>query len=159
MEDVRFLCAITDLKIITYGWHPWAFSCNVTCDSPYGYLKPKTYSYECDGSTTISFNNLSTTNDNYYPKIVITPTNTNTGDITIRNITDGNRDMIFTDLGNTGAITIDNENGIITCANNLNLYDNFNFNFFRLLPDINTLTLTGDFSIDIYCEFPVDVGG
>lgn len=159
METVRFLCTITDLDIITHAWYPWAFTCTVTCDSPYGYLFPKKYVYSCSGTANVSLHSKSAVNDFYYPIMTITPKNS--GDISIVNQSDNDREFLLKDIsaGAEASIYVDNDRGIIRRADGLNIYDNFNFNFFRLLPGNNRLVLNGNFSLIVDCEFPVNVGG
>lgn len=159
-ETIRFLCVITDLKIITHAWYPWAFSCTVTCDSPYGYLFPKKYQYTCAGTKNVSLLSKSLINDVYYPKMMIVPKSINP--ISIINQTDNNREFLLSNLpimitGTT--ITVDNERGIIKTSDGWNIYDYFNFNFFRLCSGNNQLLFSGDFEITIDCEFPFNVGG
>lgn len=159
MESVRFLCSITDLKLITYGWHPWAFSCTVTCDSPYGYLHPKNFHFSCEGTKEVSLHSKSTINDFYYPTMKIAP-KTN-GIISIKNQTDNNREFLFSAIpvSENMEIKVNNDRGIIKCSDDRNLYNYFNFNFFRLLPGNNQIILSGNFELDIICEFPVNIGG
>lgn len=159
MENVRFFCTITDLEIITHAWYPWAFSCTVTCDSPYGYMSPKKYNYTCKGTQAVTLKSKSATNDYYYPTMVIVPQSTEK--ISIVNKSDGNREFLLTNVpvGTGTEITVDNDRGIIKTANGLNIYDCFNFNFFRLRSGNNNLVLNGNFSLSVRCEFPVNVGG
>ena len=49
MESFRYKCFISELKLITYGDMPWAFSCRVSCDSPFAYSLPEEYSYTVNG--------------------------------------------------------------------------------------------------------------
>lgn len=158
METVRFFCTITDLEIITHGWYPWAFSCTVTCDSPYGYMFPKIYKYTCSELNDVSLYNKSLVNEFYYPKMEIVPKDD--GDVSIINESDGNRSFVLKNISeNLGTITVDNEREIIKTSDGRNIYDNFNFNFFRLKPGTNKLALSGSFELKICCEFPVNVGG
>ena len=159
METVRFLCAITDLEIITHAWYPWAFSCTVTCDSPYGYMFPKVFSYNCVGETTVTLRNKSSVNEFYYPRMTITPRGVSK--ISIVNQSDKNREFLLNNLPITSGtiIEVDNERGIIKTSDGRNIYDYFNFQFFRLKPGNNKLVLSGDFNVEIHCEFPMNVGG
>ena len=159
MDSIRFSCTITDLDIITHAWYPWAFTCTVTCDSPYGYMHPKTYHYTCSGTKTVNLVNKSFINDFYSPVMIITPQSLDR--ISIINMSDENREFRLERLpGGTGKeIYIDNDRGIIKTADGSNIYDYFNFNFFRLCPGNNQLALSGNFTLKVLCEFPVNVGG
>lgn len=160
METARFYCVITELKLITHAWYPWAFSCTVTCDSPYGYLLPKRYSFDCSGGLTSELRSKSVINDDYYPVLIIRPRSA--GEISIINQTNDKQEFLLNSQlpfisGET--ITVDNERGILKSSDGRNLYDYFNFNFFRLKPGQNRLMMSGNFKLDIVCEFPVNVGG
>lgn len=160
METVRFYCTITELKLITHAWYPWAFSCTVTCDSPYGYMFPKKYSYDCSGGLTAELRSKSMINSDYYPVFVIQPRSA--GKISILNQSDNSREFLLNSqlpFVEDEAITVDNDRGIIKSSDDRNLYDYFNFSFFRLKPGQNRLIMNGDFKLDIICEFPVNVGG
>ena len=159
MESVRFYCTITDLEIITHAWYPWAFSCTVTCDSPYGYMFPKVFRYNCSSKSEVKLYSDSLVNEFYYPKLVITPTEPY--EISIVNESDNGRKFTLSKeaLSVGKKIEIDNERGIIKTEDGRNIYDYFNFQFFRVKPGTNKLTLTGYFNIEIHCEFPMNVGG
>ena len=158
METVRFFCTITDLEIVTHAWYPWAFACTVTCDSPYGYMFPKHYRYSCLGTNSVVLKSKSLINDFYYPTMTITPKGL--GEISIVNQTDNGREFLISSLPESiNTIFVDNDREIIKASNSQNLYDYFNFNFFRVRPGKNQLILRGDFDLDICCEFPVNVGG
>lgn len=157
-ESYRYKCVISNLKLITYGSMPWAFSCRVTCDSPFAYTFPEEFEYTISGSTTINFFNRSTYNGYFRPKVEITMSG---GDVEIENISDKNRIFKFSDVpaGDTITIFLDNQNQIITSDIGLNLYPYFNMNFMRLVRGDNILKITGDCTIRFICEFPVTIGG
>lgn len=159
MESFRYRCIITDLKLITYGDLPWAFSCKVVCDSPFAYTLPEEYIYRINGYGKISFYNRSSYNGYYYPRLEIT---VNSGDsIFIENISDGNRVTKFEGLpiGEPLIIYIDNRNQVITDNQNINIYPYFNMKFLRLTRGMNILKVSGDCNIKFICEFPVNIGG
>ena len=82
------------------------------------------------------------------------------GTFSIENVTDNNRVMQFTGLPTSVyTLDIDNENEIIVCPSIQNPYQYFNFNFLRLCKGDNHLILNGVGSIEIRCEFPINIGG
>lgn len=157
MEALRYKCIISNLEYTTYGKMPWAFKCTVTCDSPFAYLYPEQYIYNVSDSLTTIFNNKASCKY-YYPKLNITVTK---GDsFSIINHSDNDREFKLSKLPNYQIeISIDNENEIITNSESLNLYDGFNFKFFRLLKGINDIEFVGNAIVKIDCEFPINVGG
>ncbi len=159
MDSFRYKCMISELKLITYGDLPWAFSCKVSCDSPFAYTSPQEDEYVVKGSRQIRFFNRSSYNGFYRPKMEIT---LNSGDgFSITNLSDNNRIFQFDGLpsGDPLIICVDNKNQVITNNMDLNLYPNFNMKFFRLIRGDNLLDVEGDITIKFICEFPVNIGG
>jgi hypothetical protein len=158
MEAVRYKCIITSLEYTTYGNMPWAFKCTVTCDSPFGYLYPENHRYTVNDSLEINFNNKASCKY-YYPKLKITILNGNS--FSIVNHSDNDREFLFANIPAAPIeIVIDNENEIITNNHSLNLYDNFNYKFLRLLQSYNKLELKANSAIvELDCEFPINIGG
>lgn len=159
MSRVRYKCVISDLELITYASMPWAFSCVVTCDSPYAYMYPREYVINSTGSATYTLCNESSYNGNYYPVMRIS--NLSGSAVAITNVSDNNRTMAFTDIPTTvHSILIDNDRQIITDeTSGLNLYPYFNGVYLRLRRLENTLSVSGAARVSIICEFPIDVGG
>ena len=159
MHEFRYKAYISELRLITYGSMPWAFSCRVSCDSPFAYTFPEEKVYEVSGSDSIRFFNRSSYNGYYCPKMEIKMTG---GDsISIENTADGNRVTEFTDLPVSQSLVIymDNKNKVITNNQDLNLYPYFNMKFLRLVRGDNVLNITGNAEIKFICEFPVNIGG
>jgi len=159
MEEFRYKCVISDLKLITYGQMPWAFSCSVTCDSPYAYTYPDEVSFSVNGERTVVFHNRSSHNGYYRPKCELTINDS--GNFYITNESDGGRTMAFEALPTGGAvvISVDNQNQIIKNDRDLNFYKYFNMKFLRLVRGDNVLRLKGNGTLKLICEFPVNVGG
>lgn len=159
MECFRYRCLISDLKLITYGNMPWAFSCKVSCDSPFAYSMPEEYVFTVAGTTHTFLHNRSTYNGYYKPNMEITLSGG--GSVAITNISDNNRTFSFDGLpsGEPLTIYIDNKNQVITNNLGLNLYQYFNMKFFRMLRGDNQLTITGNATVKFICEFPVNIGG
>lgn len=161
MSAFRYKCLISGLTLITYGDMPWAFSCKVSCDSPFAYTYPSIYSYTMSGASAgISVNlfNRSSYNGYYKPIIEIEPT---TSEIEIINHSDGDRSFKFSGLptGEPFLISVDNKNQVITNSLDLNLYNMFGMQFFRMVRGDNLLTIKGGGEIRFLCEFPVSIGG
>lgn len=159
MEPFWYKCFISELKLITYGNIPWAFSCKVSCDSPFAYTLPMKKTFSIKGSEVVRMFNRSSYNGYYMPKMEISVFGE--GGITIENLSDNGRVFQFHDLPNTSSIviSIDNQNQVITNNMDLNLYPYFNMKFMRLVRGDNKLKITGDANITFICEFPVNIGG
>lgn len=158
MESFRYKCLVTELKQITYGNMPWAFSCKISCDSPFAYTFPEETTYTVIDRQIINFFNRSSYNGYFYPKIELDLQLAGGTDFSIENLSDNNRIFEFKNL-TTPHIIIDNKNKIITSDSGLNLYDYFNKKFLRLVRGENRLRVTGSGTIKFICEFPVNIGG
>jgi phage-related protein len=159
MEPFRYLCLISDLRLITYGDMPWAFSCRVSCDSPFAYTFPEEYTYKVAGQQTAVLHNRSSYRGFYMPKLELSTFGANRFSIT--NASDNNRAFTFDRLpsGESLIIRVDNKNQVITNNHSFNLYDNFNHNFFRMVRGDNRLVFNGHGTVKFTCEFPINVGG
>ena len=157
MQAVRYKCIISDLEYTTYGKMPWAFSCQVTCDSPFAYLLPEVLNISVSGSARAALE-CRAASRYYFPKIKIDLKSGNT--FSIINHTDNDRTFAFSNIPSAvKSIDIDNENEIIVNSANLNLYDNFNYKFLRLVRGYNTLEFKGNADVTFECEYPINVGG
>lgn len=159
MEAFRYKCFVSELKLITYGDMPWAFSCRISCDSPFAYTLPEEYEYTVNGEEQFVLFNRSSYRGFFKPYIQIT---INGGDeVSIENLSDNNRTFKFSSLpgGNSLEIYVDNKNQIITNNMDLNLYPYFNMKFMRLVHGDNTLKISGNATVKFVCEFPVNIGG
>lgn len=158
MQYVRYRCLVTSLSTVTYGLIPWAMRMTVTCDSPYAYLYPQEFEYKINGSAEIDFFNESSLNAYYRPKLEIALSNG--GDFSITNESDKDRKFSLTGVpAGAGKIYVDNDTFVITNDGGINLYPKCNYKFLRLVKGHNTLKVTGNGTLKIQCEFPVNAGG
>lgn len=158
MNYARFRCMITELSVISFGQIPWALRAKVVCDSPFAYMAPHAYQYEVRGEEEISFYNESSYNGYYYPIVQIDLPDG--GDFEIINESDGHRSFSFKGIpASVRHVTVDNDHYVITNDQDLNIYPNFNYNFFRLKRGYNKLRVKGNGTLFIICEFPVNPGG
>lgn len=161
MEIIRYHCVISELEPIQIAWLPWAFTAKIVCDSPYGYIVPQKFKFNCNGTTNVNLVSRSTLNRLYYPKLDITLNGSNT--ISIVNQSCNNVEMSFVGLPKNYFITIsiDNELGIIESSDSSysNLYQYFNFKWLPLRKGMNKLVVKGNCILDFKCEFPVNWGG
>ena len=159
METVRYKCRVTECSFNTVGKFPWAFECKAICDSPYGYTFPESHKYSIIGSQGVKIFNRGTHNGFYYPQMQLSLAGASS--VNIVNHSDNDRLFSLTNIpnGQTIIIDIDNENGVIKNNRNVNLYQGFNFNFFRFVKGDNNLTITGNCNLDIITMFPVNIGG
>lgn len=159
MEIFRYKCFISELRLITSGKYPWAFSCRVNCDSKFSYTFPEEYEYDIDGTERIRFLNRSSYSGYFRPVTVIELKSGN--NVSIKNETDNNREFAFKGIPDSGSlvITVDNKNQVITNSADINLYKYFNMRYLRLLRGDNYLVVTGNMKLKLICEFPINTGG
>lgn len=164
MENKRFHCIITDLKIITLGWTPWACSCIVHCDSPFAYTHPKTFTYHVAENSTTSDYLFSESSFKgwYYPDIKIKLSSGENRTVTITNKNRPDHPMAFTNIPNAVTeIYINGETCEITANDGIDVYDYFNFDFFCLKGGDTPISIQASVACDvsIICEFPINTGG
>ena len=158
MQHARYYCRITNLEAIEVGGNCVGFQAEVQCDSAYAYMRPKTTTIAVSGTKTLVFQNRSSMNEPYLPKLEITLSSGNS--VSIVNASDGDREFKLSGLPTSvGKITVDNDRMILTDSNGTNLYACWNKKTFRLQRGDNSLTITGNGTVSILTEFPVNVGG
>lgn len=156
--DLHFECTMNEIEKIEKGLNNQfgvvGFKGVITCNSPFLYegngdsdLFTTTYKIS-DGTlaigTAILFNNDSDSKDYEYPTITVKSGLTG-GILTIENTTDASRKTIIGTATNpvipSETIIIDQKTGLVTPTTN---YQKFNKLYFRILPGINSLKVTGD---------------
>ena len=146
MQEIYFNCILNQPEIIRVGNLIQGFSCMVECDSPFAYRFPKTTTYSYTSSsvadTKVFYNESDDTGTYLYPKLVIT-VNSFGGSVTIRNLTESNRDFAFTGLSPNEILTVDCGLQTISSSTGLRRLSNFNNKFLRLLPGSNSLRMLG----------------
>lgn len=158
MQAVRYRCIVTSLTPVEDGEECWGMQAVFTCDGPYGYRVPQTYSFRLNGTKNISFLNEGSHNGYYYPKIIWEIEKA--GSLVISNSSDGGRTFSLTDVPQSAKkVTIDCDHQVITCEGELNLYPKCNYKFLRLKRGYNMLIVTGTGVLKLICEFPVNIGG
>lgn len=127
-------------------------------NAPYAFSPIYLNEYDLSANTTtdtIQIENGSNINDYYYPKVEIGLAGTTTG-ITLKNLSDGNREFSFTGLSSGETISVDNENKyILSDMPSVYRFSKFNKNWFRLVYGINQIEVTGECVITVKTQFPI----
>lgn len=116
------------------------------CNSAYSYGNVYvSHVYESD--TNGKYINFKNNGDlNIYPEIVLEKVGS--GDISIKNLSDGGKEMIFEDLEDEEVVYIDNEEEEIkTNIENKYRFDNHNDVFLKMLKGINKIKMQGEFKL------------
>lgn len=141
MDYVYFNCILSEPTITTVGNYAYTFRCTVTCDAPWAWEWPQTYSVgKIANNGTFEFDNISDDNYYMYPKISFTTTGTSCG---IINVTDKNNGPTFKDLIAGETITMDSDRCILTSSRDVLRLSNMTGCFLRLVPGVNTIKITG----------------
>lgn len=160
MTHVQYKCIFTELTPLSAGSEIYAFEATVRCDCPYAYGLPFEYTYIISGETPIAFRNDSTIHE-YLKPVLEFKANTGTSVLKIINQSDGNREFSISSLPASDVVVhVDNNRGIILeTTSEYNLYEGFNNKFFRLVPGINNLVVTGDGELTISGRFLHNIAG
>ena len=160
MELFRYRCLITSLKPISVGSATVAFEATVQCDGPYAYLVPYTNTIECTGATTTALHHCrSNLNTWYSPDLEIEyPQATN--EIKIKNDEDLGREFVLSDLTQltSHVIHINGRNMTASLQDGTLITNHTNFNFPRMVPGSNHLTITGTCTVKIISSPPINIG-
>lgn len=156
-KDIYYHLIFTDMRPVVVGGRTVGFTLYAECDSPFAWSEEKAYVYQslADSEMTYLLVNNADDCDYIYPYMEITCYDFT--DISILNETDDFREMLWTNAPQSqNPISIDGKNGICKLTDGL-LMDNFNFNFFRLAPGENIVTMKGAFEVRITFREPIIV--
>lgn len=130
---------------------------DVICDSPWAWTRLKSKTYTSSGTLTFNFY-LSTDIDEYvlYPTVIITPTASGTVKIE-NNTTD--KTVEIDNCVTTEVITMDNNSNKLKSSSGRILLDDWNKQFLAMKEGVNSITLTGNFVMELEYRLPVRVGG
>lgn len=149
LNEVQFRCLVSELTPLSLSWVPYAFEATIICDCPYAYGYPFSETYQIKGEESILFCNDSSVREYLKPDLTIAITDGAT-DFSIRNLDDNEREFKFTEIPSSSkTIFVNNNAGLITSSDGINLYDKFNMNFFRLVRGDNRLLITGNGTVTI----------
>ena len=163
LEEIRYRCFISELEAVEVSGLIWGFSCKVTCDSPFAYLAPVTYTFAVNGGGSGQVFSESSYNGFYYPRLVISGHTGGTISIEIQNKQERGT-FAFQGLpAAAGTLTIEGENGVVAAEGISNPYQYLlfpaGFHFPRFARGVNHIALTGTGNYAFTCEWPVNVGG
>ena len=137
MTGVNLWGIFTNVSPYTIGNQVYGFVCEFSCDSQTAYSDYVTESLTGNGTATINYK----CTDIEYGKVAILFT-TNAQTVKIKNVSDDNRELIFTELAGSEVITI-TEDLFITSSTSLKRLGNCNKKFIRLVNGTNTIVCEG----------------
>lgn len=138
------------------------FYATFTADSPFGWTYPQTLTKNYTASIvndSFIINNLSDNTAYLYPQLLITM-NVFDGFLSLTNVDDNNRQFLISTLASNEVVTVNNDLQILTSSTSLNRLPNFNLNWFRLLPGVNHIQLSGNVTqVQFIYQFAVKMAG
>lgn len=150
---IYYALVIDDPILIHNGLMQGYLTLNFRCNSPYTYTpiyQSELFDFSSSSPNIINFENKG----DLECKPVLYIQKIGAGDLSIFNLSDGNREFKFTGLSDLEEITVYNEEKIIQSSTGLLRYNNFNGNYISLLPfSINTLNVVGTCKLKIRYQF------
>lgn len=173
MQEVYYNCFLTAPQLTRIGNTIQAITCTVTCDAPWGWKEEENIilNYDPDQYSVyddILINNESANGFYTYPTSLVIRANVFGETVTIRNVTDSNRDFIYGEINNIPPtyllpyeiLSINND--LQTISSTLVTYplENFNKNFLRLVQGTNNLIITGGIQeLSLKYQVAAKIGG
>lgn len=157
-EAANILCRITNVLEQKIGDRTVGFTIEWTANSPYAFSDIVEISEEITGESTIEIDNDGDESFDYVYPVITFENSQAEGSLSIENATT-NKTLSIENLGENEIITIDNLNQIITTDSTYRVFgDDFNRVWFKLAPGENTVSVTGNGSINIKYRLPLKVG-
>lgn len=152
---VFFCMPVEDSMLIHNGLREGYVQLTMRCDSPFSYSQQVIspiydFSNNTIEGTPFVFDNIG--DMSLKPEMWITKIGA--GDISIINLTDGNKEFKFVNLANNEVVYINNENEVIvTDIPMVYRYDNFNDQYLKFLVGQNHLIAYGKFKMQLRYRF------
>ena len=163
MTSISFNAFVDKASIKYVGNIAVGITANIKCKEPWGFSPQQTLTKSYGGSAneTISFYNDSSNDDYLYPYITFTTAGAITGNVSIKNISENNRAMIFSSLLSPNIIyTVDCDKQIVTSQDGSLILGGFNKTFFRLIPKMNNINISGPITLfNMTYQFARKIGG
>jgi phage-related protein len=152
-DKIFYLFATNQVDFMTNGANEGYFEVQFKSKFPYALTTSATPTSTITGSGTIVIDNLSNAFQYYYPEIEIT-VNSGTS-VSFTNTSDSNRVTSFSGLTTAEVLYVNNEKKQLVSSTANYRYDGFNKNWLRLVQGVNTISVTGNATIEFRTQFPV----
>lgn len=147
-----------EIDEIQVAGSPIGYTLKFKSDSPYTKGNERITNASNTTTTTVSLDNYSFASRDYlYPTSFVVTTRAG-GDLTIENDKDPENDIIIKGCSSGEVITIDCLNGIISSSDTSatrKIYNNYNFNFPRIVRDRKQNISANKFTSNIACDFKI----
>lgn len=115
LNSAYYMCFLTSPEVVNIGNLTYAFTCTVTCDSPFAYKPEKVISGSMPVpqqelvNRDITIYNDSSEDDYLYPSVYFLSSQSYQSTFTVRNNTDGGREFKFFDVNPLTIVNVNNE--------------------------------------------------
>lgn len=141
VDEFCYLCRPTEVTKRVAGGEVIGFDITWTTNSTLSYSKEIVKEFTLDGENQEIEIYIDSDTEYLYPKIELTPIRSN---ITMTNITDGNRESKFTEITPADPIHFDCVNKKVSSASGILFSEKFNWKFFRFLPRVKNVIRFSD---------------
>lgn len=157
-EDLWYKARIINVSYKRIGGHVTGIILDAECDSCFAWSKE--YNITVNAKANHPFCIFSNTDDlNSYVYPIVSILSSSAGNLSVTNKSDHNRISEIKNVKKNEKITIDSQNQIISSSLSHDLLlDNFNFGWFRLVPDKNEYVCNMDIAISMKYRVPRKVG-
>jgi hypothetical protein len=152
LNGVYFNCMLKDPEPQYVGGMNYAFTCLVSCDSPFGYGPERTISGSATAgiTKTLDIYNSSSEDEYLYPTVRFITGDGASTSFYITNYSDNERIFAFEDIPNGEIEVIVNNDMQMITGDVTGLLTYFNNNWFRLVPKYNLVTIYSPQTLDLY---------
>jgi len=157
ISNAYYYCILTNPRPVNVGKMNAGLEFTVTCNAPYPWTDLLSKVYTVTGTKTLSIN-IQNDYDDYIVHPILTITSTSNGNINILNNTT-NKTITFNGCTTNEIITLDSRNYKIKSSLNRVMLDHWNKNVLELIEGVNSISLTGNFTLKIQYRLPVRIGG
>lgn len=143
LSNVYFNCFLKSPDIIAVGNVAYGLKFKVECDAPWGWERDANYAVGAV-VTTKAVKYYNSSDDNHYIYPTLSFQKNGAGNLSIKNTTDNNNEIVFTGLQANDIIVVNNDLQIMTSTAGDNLLSKSNLKWFRLLNGYNDIVVTGN---------------
>ncbi len=160
LNKFYYVIATNQADFMSGGTNKGYFTLTFRTNAPWAYSRVIKTSHDCSGITEpfiFKINNRSNVLKYYYPEIEI-QVGSSEDNIELINLTDNNREFIFTDVEAGEIIYIDNNRHKIFSNKDAEVYSrlgNFNKGWLRLKQGVNKIQVNTKCKIKTRCQFPL----
>lgn len=154
LNIIYYLKAVSMKKVLNNNFEGY-IEIEFSLFEPYAYIIPNT-AYSVTNGGTINIYNYSNLYNRYKPKLKITNLGNTSTVISITNTTLNSNPLRISGLSTNEEVIVDCLMGTVLNSNKVNRFNTLQtYNFTELIGGDNVLTVTGNATVEVICEFPI----